>query len=302
MAYSPGTIASGTTVTQTIIEDRVDNFRKELNPGGLSNDSITAGAVTKSNVVNPELEQISGREWEWRGESGGVHYFTKDVANLVCVEHLSVLDSGTKGDNNFQLPPPSGKPENGGVNTILHKFADASDQYSKMIPVPDCGVTVRLNALCDVEVRVKTIFNNLLNNTITNSLTGFNYQLGFVGEASPSSTDPYQFGRLFLLHRDPSGTVDLMGVGYNGVGWRQGNLIPTQHHLMFRDNHMMGRLRITSTSQFGEHSFFLVALMRKEAGPASLQGGSIWNKQPIHIGLQGRTEFQVEWYNVGAGT
>ena len=172
-----------------------------------------------------------------------------------------------------------------------------------MISVPDCGVTVRIDSLCDVYVRVKTIFNNMLNNALTQSQTGSNYQQGFAaaGGGSPSNPDPYSFGRLFLLHKDPDGTVDLMGVGYNGTGFRKGNLIPTQHHLLFRDNHMMGKLRITSTDQFGEHSFFLVGLLRFESGPAELDQ-TAWDLYPIHMSLQGRTEFQVEWFNKGMGS
>ena len=302
MPYSPGTISSGTTITQTIIEDRVDAYRSELNGGNLDNDDISAGQITKAHVVRPELDQISGRELEWRGESGGVHYFTKEVANLVAVEYVSVLNAGSKGNNSYQLAPPSGKPENGGLNTILHRFNDALDQYSKMIPVPDCGVTVRIDSLCDVYVRVKTIFNNMLNNALTQSQVGSNYQNGFAAGLSPSAVDPYRFGKLFLLHKDPDGVVDLLGVGYNGVGFRKGNLIPTQHHLLFRDNHMMGKLRITSTNQFGEHSFFLVGCLQFESGPANLEGGQAWSLYPINISLQGRTEFQVEWFNKGMGS
>lgn len=303
MPYSPGTIASGTTITQAIIEDRVDAYRSELNGGNLDNDDISAGQLTKAHVVRPELDQISGRELEWRGESGGVHYFTKEVANLVAVEYTSVLNGGSKADNTYQLAPPSGKPENGGLNTILHRFNDALDQYSKMIPVPDCGVTVRIDSLCDVYVRVKTIFNNMLNNALTQSQTGSNYQNGFNIGLSPSAVDPYRFGKLFLLHRAPDGTVDLMGVGYNGTGFRKGNLIPTQHHLLFRDNHMMGKLRITDINDFGEHSFFVVGCLLYEDGPGNQYDiQNPWNLYPTHMSLQGRTEFQVEWFNKGMGS
>jgi len=285
MAYSPGTVSSGDLVNKALIEARVDAFRSELNNGSLDNDDISAGNLTADHVERPTLESISGREWEWRGASGGMHYFTKEVANLVCVEDDSVLNSSTKGNTSYQLASPSGKPENGGLNTILHKYAlNELTNFEKMIPVPDCGVSVRINQKCEVYVRVKTIFNNLLNNTIGNS-TGTNLQ------SNNNQDEADGTGRVFLLHKSPDGVIQKIGTNFNGAGMARSFLLPTQHHLLFRDNHLMGKVVIDADDEMGEHHFFLAGCYFKYT-----TNGTI-DKYPIHMSLQGRTEFQVEWFN-----
>ena len=66
---------------------------------------------------------------------------------------------------------------------------------------------------------------------------------------------------------------------------------------------MMGKLRITSTDQFGEHSFFVVGCLLFEDGPGNeYDPQTPWDLYPIHMSLQGRTEFQVEWFNKGMGS
>lgn len=269
MPYSPSTIIVGDTITANIFRERIADFRDELNTVKLDNDDFANATIKTENIARPEINNFGSNLIEFRSESGGVKYLTKPRANLTAIEDDSILTSGTKGDTDFALPSASGKPANSGINIILHKDGLTRSAYDELAPVPGSGMTVEIDEKCTLFIRVKTIFNMLLNNNVSRDF----------GPANGTGQPIVQY--VYLVYKDPDGNINVIP---NGCALSGTYL--TQHAIHFRQQYLNGIIDIGASST-GTYHFYLVATLRKGSGEQSIFG--------THIGLQGRTEFMCEW-------
>ena len=267
MAYSPTTLIPGSTVTIQDVKERVNDFRTELNVTKLTNSSFDDNTLSQEHVARPELIQQGGSVIEVRCESGGLKFMTKPSASLTAIEDDSVL---TKATPLVSLPPASTRPENSGMNTILHKrdVNEVGINFDTMVALPGCGLTVNITRASSVVVRFKTIMNNLMNNAVTTNLQ--------------DSLHLRQF--IHLCMRKPDGTIDIMSNGKRMAG-----ATFTQTVFAFRDLHLFGTTTVDGL-ETGEYTFFVVASITKGTGQSARYG--------THMGLVGRTEMSVEWWTL----
>lgn len=267
MAYSPTTLTPGDTVTIQDVKERVNEFRTELNVTKLTNSSFDDNTLSQEHVARPELIQQGGSVIEVRCESGGLKFMTKPSASLTAIEDDSVL---TKATPLVSLPPASTRPENSGMNTILHKrdINEIGTSFDTMVALPGCGLTVNITRASSVVVRFKTIMNNLLNNAVTTKL----------------SDAKHKRQKIWLCMRKPDGTIGIISGGKRTAG-----ATFTQAAFAFRDLHLFGIATVDGL-ETGEYTFFVVATITKGTEQAAIYG--------THMGLVGRTEMSVEWWTL----
>jgi len=263
MAYSPTTVSPNDTITDTVVEGNIADFRTEVNTTKLNKGDFTDGVLKSRHIAKPRLESYGGGLMEWRGESGGYKSVVKGPMNATHVEDRIVIN---KSDAAYSLAMGAANPANSGYSLLTHQGGgdDSSADPLYLSELPGLSLTIDVPSPCRVILRGQTIINLLPSSTSGTS----NY-----ATANPTPQP------LFLLQLSPNTTdPSIVSVG-RSITYSQ----KTQLDMYLTNLYWNGFVDISTP---GTYSFKVVA---------NIQPNGQGNYE-TKLGLIGKTTFSAEWW------
>ena len=278
MPYVPSLVVAGDKVNANVIDENISSFREEVTDQNrlIRNDDVVSSTLTTAHIAPPSLTAPSLRQFEWRGESGGIKVITKPSANFEAMEDAALYaPTGTYPDREQQSSPGT-RPANSAISRVIHQDDETSATFATTGKpfLPGLALTVRFDHPSEVMIRAKFIQNFL-----PGQATGTVPLLSLERAAD-------QYFNLVIVNAD--GTEE-------SATHTSRRAYRTQHHNCLREIYITQQIRITTP---GEYHFGIRGTLRPTPNDQAYPSGSR-SKYETPIALCGKSEFQVEWYHQG---
>jgi hypothetical protein len=281
MPYTPTTVIAGDPVDAASIDGNIKQFRQEINNELLTDDDFVDATLDTRHIAPPTFDIVSLRQFEWRGESGGLKVITKPTATFAAAEDKAIVNPTALWPDRPQTQAPAVTPENSGISRMIHQDQENSAVYSSTGKpyLPGLALSVRFDRECEVMIRVKFCQNNLPSQSTgtepqphTTRANAQNYNL-VITKPDGTEVEPNVTLRRNIRVGHNSNLREL----YMTYQFRLASIDPTFNELGTYHFGIRGSLRPTPNTQYF---------------PVETR-----NKFESSISLSGKSDFAVEWWN-----